>query len=186
LKSYGKYLSGWDGRGLVGLGEVWYGCFLLTELVMKFNIDVSNLQAGDIIEQENCEQIIGFQRAKKMYEFGFELMQLAEYVQANLWKIGKPLTVVSHKGSIRVLTHVEASEYNASRFDNAITKMRKCHKRLVAVDTNGFDAEAKGNHSLSIIKTSRVLTAIKSSRTEVVVAPHVSVVPRRTVIAGKS
>lgn len=145
---------------------------------MKFKVDVTNLEAGHIIDQADCEQIIGFERAKRMYEYGFELMQLAEYVQSQLWKIGKQLTVVSHKGSIRVLTHVEASEYNASRFDNAIKKMRKCHKRLVAVNTNGFDRDSKNNHSMSLVKTSRILTAIKSTRTEVTIEPHVAIVPK--------
>jgi len=145
---------------------------------MKFKVDVSGLEAGDIIEQPICETIIGFDRSTKMYEFNFELMQLAEYVQSQLWKIGKQLTVVSHKGSIRVLTHAEASEYNASRFDNAIKKMRKCHKRLVAVNTGGFDQESKNAHSSSLVKTSRILTAIKSTRTEVVMEPHVSIVPK--------
>lgn len=145
---------------------------------MKFKVDVSSLEAGDSIEQAQCEEIIGFNRTGKMYEFSFELMQLAEYVQSQLWKIGKELTVVSHKGSVRVLTHEEASEYNASRFDNAIKKMRKCHKRLVAVNTNGFDAETKNNHCVSIIKTSRILTAIKGTRTEITIEPHVASMPR--------
>jgi hypothetical protein len=146
---------------------------------MKFDVSVSRLEAGDTIDQLQCEKIIGFERASKISEFNFELMQLSDQIQTQLWKIDKRLTVVCHKGSIRVLTHVEASHYNASRFDNAIKKMRKCHRRLSAVNTNGFDRETKTNHIESIVKTSRILTAIKNTRSEVTIVPHISIIPKR-------
>jgi hypothetical protein len=148
---------------------------------MKFEIDVSNLTAGDLVEQSECERVIGFTRASDKYEYSFALMQLVEYVQKLLWKDGKQYTVVSDNGSMRVLTHEEASKYNAARFDGAIQKMRRCHRRLTAVDCGKFNEEARENHTKSILKSSRILTAIKTTRADVELVPHASIVPKRLV-----
>ena len=124
---------------------------------------------------------IGFARNADKYEYQFALMQLVEHIQRLLWKDQKQYTVVSENGSIRVLTHEEASKYNAARFDGAISKMRRCHKRLTAVDCGQFDAETKDNHTKSILKSSRILTAIKTTRAQVEVKEHVSIIPKRLV-----
>ena len=175
---HGKARLGEAGLGLAGSGE---DVFYKRKYRMKFNIDVSNLSCGDVVEQSQCEQIIGFTRNEDMYGFQFAVMQLSEHVQRLLWAGGKQFTVVTENGSIRVLTHEEASKYNAARFDGAIAKMRRCHKRLTAVDCGEFDSETKTNHMKSILKSSRILTAIKSTRASVEVKEHVSIVPKRFV-----
>ena len=185
----------WHGRvgfGKVGCGKVWQGLprrgkarqgkvFYKRNYRMKFDIDVSSLSCGDVVEQSQCEKIIGFARNEDMYGFQFAVMQLSEHVQRLLWAGGKQFTVVTENGSIRVLTHEEASKYNAARFDGAIAKMRRCHKRLTAVDCGEFNSETKTNHMKSILKSSRILTAIKSTRATVEVKEHVSIVPKRLV-----
>jgi len=145
---------------------------------MKFSIDVSGLTAGDVIEQPQCEQVIGFARNENKYEYQFALMQLVDYVMKLLWKDGRKLTVVSDGGSVKVLTHQEASEYNAARFEGANAKMRRCHQRLLAVDCGSFDVDALHYHNQSIIKTSSILSAIKSTRATIRVEPYKSNEPK--------
>ena len=178
MAGHGAARLGKAGHGAARLGE---DVFYKRKYRMKFNIDVSNLSCGDVVEQSQCEQIIGFTRNEDMYGFQFAVMQLSEHVQRLLWADGKQFTVVTENGSIRVLTHEEASKYNAARFDGAIAKMRRCHKRLTAVDCGEFDSETKTNHMKSILKSSRILTAIKSTRATVEVKEHVSIVPKRLV-----
>lgn len=127
-------------------------------------IEITQLAAGSIIEQSEIEAVTGTRRNSDPVKYQFLLMQLASQVGRELEKDGRTLTVATRDGAIHVLTHEEASKYNATKFDNAIGKMRRCHKRLLAVDITGFDAPTKENHDRNIIKTSRVLQAIRASR----------------------
>ena len=151
---------------------------------MKFDIDASGLDCGDVIEQSRCENIIGISRMVDAYSYQFSLMQLVEHIQRLLWADGKQHTVVSENGSVRILTHEEASKYNTARFEGAIAKMRRCHKRLIAVDSGKLSDEARADHLNAIVKTSRTLVAIKSTRAVIEVVGHVSTVPKMKAFAG--
>lgn len=152
---------------------------------MKFIIDVSDLGPGDSLQQSECERTIGFPMASDRYAYSFALMQLVDYVQKLLWKDGRQYTVISDGGTIRVLSHEEASKYNASRFENAIGKMRRCHRRLLAVDCGTFSQETRDDHISAIVKTSRIVTLIKSSRTNCELEPHATTTPKRVVAVAK-
>lgn len=149
---------------------------------MEKNIDVSQLHPGDTVEQAECEKVIGFKRDEDKYAFQFELMQLSERIQMLLWREGRKYTVVCKDGSICILTHEQASNYNAKRFSNAIGKMRRCHKRLVAVDVSSFGSSALENHNLSLVKTSRILQSIKSTRVDIKPEAHVCTLPKRLTV----
>ena len=146
---------------------------------MKFDVDVSHLVAGDTIEQSSCEEIIGFPRRTDMYRYQFLVMQLAEHIRRLLWKEGNRWTVITEDGAIRVLTHEEASKYNASRFDNAIQKMRRCNRRLVAVDTGKLSFEARYEHTEQIVRQSRILQGLKGSAKDLDPIPAKVVMPKR-------
>ena len=146
---------------------------------MKFNIDVSDLSPGDIIEQSQCEAIIGFSRDSDKYEYQFAVMQLAEHVAHELRKGGKHFTVVTENGSVAVLTHEQASRYNAARFDGAIAKMRRCNRRLIAVNVGVLTVEAKADHLKNIQRQASVLQLIGRRKPELVPEPARRVVVKR-------
>jgi len=158
-------------------GKAWQG-FLIKGFTMKFNIDVSHVEAGDVIEKSVCEQVIGFPMEQDQYQFNFQLMQLADYVGKLLWKDGKKLTVVSRGGEVVVLTHEQASKYNDSRFELAAKKMRRCNKRLLAVNVSELPKEARESHTMSIIKQSRILQGLSQARKDLRVNATVRSVPK--------
>jgi len=151
--------------GSAGQGEA--GFFLFKELGMKFDIDVRVLEPGTTVEQSECESIVGIKRTGNEYAYQFALMQLGDFIQKSLWRLGKHLTVRTTNGEVQVLTHEEASKYNESRFDLAIDKMRRCNRRLNAVDVGELGKEAREDHSKAIIRQSRILTMLKTVRRDI-------------------
>lgn len=142
-------------------GEVRQGLFLFGVYKMKFDIDVSALQPGSVVEQSVCEKVIGFSRSSNQYEFQFNLMQLAEHISRLLWKDGRKWTVTTKDGTVCVLTHEQASKYNTQRFQNAIDKMRRCNRRLVAVEIAEIPKEHRAQHDEAIAKQSRILQGMR-------------------------
>ena len=138
---------------------------------MKFNIEVDHIEAGDVIEQSECESVIGIKRDADQYQFQFALMQLGEFISSSLWKIGKQFTVKTENGSVVVLTHEQASKYNASRFQNAIGKMRRCHRKNAAVNLGEIPEESRQDHVNILAKQGAILTGIRSSKAVLDVKP---------------
>jgi hypothetical protein len=94
-------------------------------------------------------------------------MQLAEFIQRSLWKIGKQFTVTTSAGQVNILTHEEASKYNESRFDLAISKMRRCNRRLNAVDIGSLSKDSRDEHGRAIIRQSRILSMLKTTNKDI-------------------
>lgn len=143
-------------------------------------IDLTNVEPGHVFSMAQCEEAIGFPRDRDRYQWNFMLMQLCEQVQKQLWNSGKHFTVVTSKSEIRVLTHAEASEYNANMFDNAIKKMRRTNRKLMAVDTTGFSENALVSHEKAIVKQSRILAMMKPSRATLQMVAHNDGLPKRS------
>ena len=146
---------------------------------MKFNYDVSGLDLGSEISAVECEQLFGCKVTEAAYQL--KLMQLAQEIMAALWKEGREYTVHTEQGAVKILTHEQATIYNARRFHGTIDTMRRCHTRLLAVDTSSFDDELRERHTKSIVRTSRILGAIQSSRAELRMKAHESNLPKRKV-----
>jgi len=130
---------------------------------MKYEIDVQYVEPGTTIEQSQCEEILDIKRDGNEYNYQFALMQLGEFVQKSLWAIGKEYTVTTSSGQVNVLTHEQASKYNESRFDLAIAKMRRCNRRLNAVDVGELTKDARDDHGKAIIRQSRILSMLKTA-----------------------
>ena len=78
-----------------------------------------------------------------------------------------------------MLTHEQASKYNAARFDGAIAKMRRCYKRLIAVNMGALGVEAKTDHLKSIQRQANVLQLIGRRKVELEPQPVKRVVVKR-------
>lgn len=128
---------------------------------MKFEIDVSGLKLGDTVSQSVCESLVGIERASDQYRYSFLLMQLADYINRLLLKDSKCWTVVTSEGEIQVLTNEQASQYNARHFKAAMAKMRRCNRRMAAVDLADLDAETRKIHCELLSKQVRILMGMK-------------------------
>ncbi len=127
-----------------------------------FDIDVSSVEPGTVLEMRECERLFGYARETNPTKYQFDLMRLADWIYKTLLKEDQTMTVICDGSDIRVLTHQQASDYNQQHFTNAIRKMRKCHKRLMAVDTGELDAMKVILHDKSIVRQSRILQTIRS------------------------
>lgn len=139
---------------------------------MQFDIDVTDVEAGDTVPQTQCEEIIGLKRNGNEYAYQFALLQLGDFVQKALWKIGKQFTVTTANGEVQVLTHEQASKYNAGRFELAIAKLRRCNRRLCAVNPGELTAEAREDHGRAMIRQSRVLSLLKTANKDLTPEPE--------------
>lgn len=132
-----------------------------------FDISVDGVEAGSVLSQSDCESLFEFSYEQNPTVYQFKLMQLSAYVEKELAKIGKILTVVCDQQTIRVLTHEEASAYNQRNFDNAIRKMRRCNRRLLAVDVRELGSDRVKSHDSGIVRQSRILQAIRSTARDI-------------------
>jgi hypothetical protein len=144
---------------------------------MEFNIDVTDLMQGDTIDVAECETITEVNSSHKLYPFA--LMQLAKLVETELWRIGKQWTVCTSGGSIRILTHAEAIEYNAATFESGKRKMRLAHKRSMAIDASGLTDDLRLQLADQISKQGRMLTAMRQKKPIEVEAVK-KITPRRS------
>lgn len=156
----GPVWRGMARRGLAGQG------FFLTEVFM-FDIDLQTIEPGTVLEMADCEKLFGYTRENNPTRYQFDLMRLADWIHKELCKFDRILTVVCDGSDVRVLTHQQASDYNVQHFANAIKKMRKCHKRLAAIDTRELDAAKIMIHDKSLVRQSRILQMIKTVRSDV-------------------
>lgn len=150
---------------------------------MQFDIDVTNVEPGTNIEQSVCETIVGIKREADAYQYNFLLMQLGDFIEKSLWKIGKQYTVRTTGGSVQILTHEEASKYNDSRFDLAIAKLRRCNRRLMAVDPGRLTPAARLDHGTAIIRQSRILALVKTATRSISLEAHED--KRPPIVIGK-
>jgi len=134
---------------------------------MTYEIDIEAIEPGQTITQADCEAVIGYRRNGREYEYQFALMQLGKFIERSLWNSGKQWTVRTTGGEVQILTHEEASRYNESRFDLAIDKMKRCNRRLSAVDVGRLTPEARSDHGAAIIRQSRVLQLVGTVKRDI-------------------
>lgn len=129
---------------------------------MEFEVDIENAKPGSRIDRENCEKILNIKRSEDAYGYQFGLLQLCDFIQKQLWREGKRYTVTACEGEIQVLTDEQATDYNANHFELAIKKLRRCHRRLQAVDTSNLSDEGRSNHQAATIRQSRIVSMLRS------------------------
>lgn len=126
-----------------------------------YEIDIESIEPGSVLSQSDCDQLFGFSFETNPSDWQLKLVQLSDYVERELHKVHRVLTVVCEGRTVRVLTHEEASIYNQKHFDNAIKKMRKCNRRKQAVDVSSLNEDQRKSHDSGLLRQSRILQAVK-------------------------
>ena len=129
-----------------------------------FDVDIASIDCGSFLAESDCQKLFGYARIDDPVRYQFDLMRLSDWIGKELAKAGKVLTVTCDGAEIRVLTHEQASEYNQKHFDNSIRRMRKCMRRLSAVDIRELDSDRVKRHDKAIGRQSKILQMIKSVR----------------------
>ncbi len=130
----------------------------------------SHLNPGDVITQAECEKILGFKRADDIDEFNLKIMGLAASVRRDLDKAGKNLTVRNLNHGVAVLTHQDAEQFNARRFNSGLHQARSAHHRQLGVRTE-LAPEAQRQHDIRVTKQAAILAAVNKARREVPLTP---------------
>lgn len=126
---------------------------------MKFKIDISDLQRGDVIETATCEGLIG--ESFGTLEFAKRQLYLCKQIEAELWKIGRQITCIIRGGEIRLLTDIESSEYNQGLYESGKRKIRLAHRRALAVDMSKLSDDKRKNHLEAVCKMASVISGFR-------------------------
>ena len=87
----------------------------------------------------------------------------SKQIEQAMLRRGLTVTVRSFNNGLRILTDLEASEYNADETKRAIGKMGRCLTRVSGVDCSEFGDEDLRRHDHRVRVVGSVYIAAKSS-----------------------
>lgn len=126
-----------------------------------WTFDISDLVPGFEISREACEQMIGLRYEHDM-RYGLELVKLASHIDRLIRDDGRLCTIRTQGGGVQVLTDSDAARYNADRFENAIDLMRRCKRRLDAVNVAKLDPDELRAYDRNRNRQAKTLAAVRS------------------------
>jgi hypothetical protein len=141
----------------------------------RWPIDYETIEKGDVIPVGRIEELIGAKQFTSAYDLG--LLQLTTRIEDELHERGKPWTLRTEKGAIRVLTDAEASAYNHSRQVAARKAMRRRFALLVAVDPDLLDDDQRKDHERYVEVNGKYIQADNAVRAQLRLIPNVRNVP---------
>lgn len=123
--------------------------------------EASELVPGFEISREACEQLIGLRYEHDM-RYGLELVKLASHIDRLIRDDGRLCTIRTQGGGVQVLTDSAAARYNVDRFENAIDLMKRCKKRLDAVNVSRLDPDELRAYDRNRNHQGRTLAAVRA------------------------
>lgn len=138
-------------------------------------MDLSKLTPGVHWSVAELEQITGVERNSR--DYSFRVLQFRNLLEQALKRIAKNYTFAVIKDELRILTPSEASDYNASAFDNGMKQMRRSQRRLLAVDASKLTQDQKSDHEKRIGRQSMLLSLLRQKSTPAT-SPAPNVLPK--------
>ncbi len=136
----------------------------ITGSAQRYPFDYDTLDKGSFIPPERIESLIGLRRDHAQYSL--RVLRLCERITEELAAREKRVTVVGDNHGIRILTDMEASEYNNRAADIAYGKMARSLARLRAVDPTEFDGDLKRLHERRLLVVGHMLRGARQGRKE--------------------
>jgi len=99
-------------------------------------LDYSTLRKGQLINQSDAEEIVGFKASKDPRRFQLELMRL----RGAIWDNCEELVAKVEGLGIRILTDAEADEYLWTQQCQLIAKQARIARARGRIDRTEFDA----------------------------------------------
>lgn len=128
----------------------------------KYPFDFASMQPGDIIDVEVIERLTDTKRDDR--EYWRECLKVRSIIIKGIMDFqGWEPTVKSEGFNLRILMHNEASKYNPKRRRIALRQVVSSHRRMLSVDTSGFNAEELASHRREIEVGGAMVSAIRET-----------------------
>lgn len=125
---------------------------------------VGDLSKGDVIESEDVLKIMMVDPNEDQTGAMPPDVQLAGLVERELHRIGLQWTVKAFKGTVQILTDLEAYDHNCKRQRSGYRKYRRAVVGMGGVDTSYFSSQKRREFDLDSRKLSAQYMALKAVR----------------------
>jgi hypothetical protein len=131
--------------------------------------NLSNLQKGDYISPYEIEGMSGETEGTRGFQFA--VMQLRSEIETALACAGRPATIKTEGGGLRVLTDAEAAVYNDRHGDLARFKLFRAFRRNQAVDEAYLTPPERQAHYRSLEVQGKYVSALKKIARQLHIEP---------------
>lgn len=122
---------------------------------------IRGLQKGIYIDQNKCEELIGYKRTNGETEYNFKLINFVTGLVNRSIKINHPLSMSIHNFGIKVHTDSEAMIYHQQQHESGIRKFKRHHMlKKIVVDQHSLSPKELEDYNHSVTKSQRLLEAI--------------------------
>lgn len=119
-----------------------------------------DLLKGDRLTQSEIENIIGFKWEDDPERYALDQFKLQEEIDRVLRRSGRDYTICRNKREIVICTDIEAAPVNVERFNRSISKARKAHRKMSAIDVAGYSNGDREKHLKATIAMGQTLRSI--------------------------
>lgn len=144
-------------------------------MLSKYPLDFELLEKGAVVLVETIEEVLSVSRED--VDWQFRLLELCKQCESETGYVCR-----TEKGSIHVLTDLQADEYLAKETNRAVRKLRRDAKRTALIDRSEFsDGEKRISESRQRTATLTALAAHEAHRSGV---KEIRAIERRRIEAG--
>jgi hypothetical protein len=128
-------------------------------------MDFDGLKKGDTVTVGTIQEITG--KTYGTQEYAFAALALRDRIMYELRLRGLLVTVVCDGGSLRILTDVEASQYNSAQTHAYLHRAARSHHQLLEVDPTQLTPEERAEWERSVFVGGKYIQALAMARKEV-------------------
>lgn len=125
---------------------------------------VTMLKKGDVLERADVLKIMGMELDELHFGMLPPEVQLAGMIEKELHALGRHWTVKAFKGSVLILTDLQAFEHNKKRHRSGVKKFKRAIDGMAGVDISRFTSQERHEFDLASRKLSAQYIALKSAR----------------------
>jgi len=129
-----------------------------------YPMDFNTLDYGSTIPNEVVEEFFGVPADDD--SFRFKQIKFIYMVDMALRSRGMVATICVRNGTIKVLTHEEAAEYNRKRFNCHVSGMARVHEKNMHVAATELSKETRDVHTKTVMFQSKALQAVLRTKSE--------------------
>lgn len=137
---------------------------------VRWPLDFDALEKGHVIDSAKLSQITKCERGTAAYALC--TLQVKQEIEKKLAQRDYPVTCKVEKDSIRILTDVEASEYNEIQGEHAVRKAYRALRRQMNVDARNLTEEQQKEHSRRLLHQGMTVSAIRETRRTLRLTAH--------------
>lgn len=129
---------------------------------VRWPMDFDALSKGDVIDSEHLQRVTRCEAGTSAYQL--KLLAVKNEIERRLAQRDYPVTCKIEKNAIRILSDLEASEYNEGQGELAVRKAYRSLRRLANVDPRNMTEQQQKEHSRRLIAMGATCAAIRETR----------------------